>query len=55
MDKESDYFIEQKFLKNDIQSIEIEKLMLLIEFSEKRICKIESKDGNYGTGFFCIF
>ena len=55
MDNESDYFIEQKFLKNDIQSIEIEKLMLLIEFSEKRICKIESKDGNHGTGFFCIF
>ena len=52
MDKESDYN-EENFIKKHTQSIEIEKLMLLIEISEKRICKIESKDGNHGTGFFC--
>ena len=47
--------IEEKFLNNQIQSIEIDKLMLFIEFSEKRICKIESKDGVPRTGFFCNF
>ena len=54
MDDKNEY-IEEKFLNNQIQSIEFSKLMLLIEFSEKRICKIESKDGVPQTGFFVIF
>ena len=46
-------YIEEKFLDNQSKSIPINSLKILIELTEKRICKIELKDGGYGTGFFC--
>ena len=46
-------YIEEKMLKNLSKSIPIDSLKFLIELTEKRICKIELKDGGSGTGFFC--
>jgi len=29
-------------------------MKILIDYSEKRICKIDCSDGGHGTGFFCV-
>ena len=47
-------YIEEKALNNQSKSIPIDSLKILIELTEKRICKIELKDGGFGTGFFCV-
>ena len=52
MNDEKDY-VEEKILKKNSKSVPIEVLRFLIELTEKRICKIELKDGGNGTGFFC--
>ena len=41
-------------LNNTPDSVPINILKIIIEQSEKSICKIKCKGGEYGTGFFCI-
>ena len=47
-------YIPEKCLKNHVKSITKNVMKLLIEYQEKRICKIYGNDGKKGTGFFCI-
>ena len=46
-------YIEEKTLRNVPVSISTENLKIILEQSEKCICKIEINKGKYGTGFFC--
>ena len=51
---EEEEYNPEKRLKNNVKSISIEEMSKLIEYTKKRICKIECNDGGKGTGFFCI-
>ena len=53
MEKEKNY-IPEKDLKDHPKSISIGVMKILIEYAEKKICKIYCNDGGKGTGFFCI-
>ena len=48
-----DDYIPQKYIEGSPVSIPINKLKIIIEQSEKSVCKIEI-NGGIGTGFFCI-
>ena len=47
-------YVPEKDLNNTPDSVPINVLKIIIEQSEKSICKIKCKEGGYGTGFFCI-
>ena len=47
-------YIPEKDLDNIPESIPTDKLMIIIEQTKTCICKIECKDGETGTGLFCI-
>ena len=47
-------YIPEKDLANVPDEVPINGLKIIIEQSEKSICKIICNDGSIGTGFFCI-
>ena len=47
-------YIKEKSLEKYPQSISVENLKIIIEQSEKSICKIICDKGGFGTGFFCL-
>ena len=47
-------YIPEKELSNVTDEVPIETLKIIIEQSEKSICKIKCKDEGNRTGFFCI-
>ena len=51
--KDEAFYIPEKHLENQSKSVSIEDMKIIIEYCEKRICKIKCKDGGQGTGFFC--
>ena len=46
-------YIPEKALVGHTKAIPIEILKVLIELTEKFICKIKCDNGENGTGFFC--
>jgi hypothetical protein len=46
-------YIEEKQLKNNVASVPIKALAILIPKAQENICKIYCTNGSHGTGFFC--
>ena len=50
----SDNYCEEKYLLNTSESIPVDKLKIVLEQSEKCICRILCENENSGTGFLCL-
>jgi hypothetical protein len=50
---EDEKYIPEKQLANLPKSIPLQILKILVEKSEKQICKVYCNNGACGTGFFC--
>lgn len=53
MESENEEFILEKSTKGKSKSIKVSILKILIEYAEKRICKIKINEETTGAGFFC--
>ena len=46
-------YIPEKEIPNQPKPISMEEMTILVDIIKTHICKITSKDGSHGTGFFC--
>ena len=48
-------YIKEKSLNNHTKSTNLEGMETITQQMKQSVCKIICKDGNSGTGFFCLF